>query len=498
MAISDASIEQEIMKTQYRKKETNSYKDSFKKLSIFTKKLFLLIKNNKEKVKLLIPIAGISILLMIYMLTQTIINIKQLNNESSQLYSLNYFNTKLLENNEYTKDDMKWVKTINELISYELELGAEIGRYNQYLSNLQSPYDNLMTHILLPQLNLWKDPFLWNIDTSIIGAKFLEANPYDDIKLIQKWSNFFKNVWNNNEFNQIEDIIIWDTIEEEKLFHIPITIKFISNSKRSFLLLVEKLSITSNQTNVSMINEFMYNLRENVKTEKQSSIELLKEQSNNDFDEDKIIWYHIYQRIFNNKSNVLIDDTIINKTINDTVICDDENTAYCYYKFRDKYRSIPSLAYTIWLENNNNKTKDFKKFIQELPPIININKFTFDRNMEQTISNYENIQYKWEIQMDIYGKSVSDEDVKTIADLLWNKCLSTTLTPSVALKKIDNTLINIGSISQINTTNTNNLRELQTIIEKIKDNYWELSNYKKIIKLFELDRMLQDWNLCEI
>jgi hypothetical protein len=117
--------------------------------------------------------------------------------------------------------------------------------------------------------------------------------------------------------------------------------------------------------------------------------------------------------------------------------------------------------------------------------------------MEQNISNYENIQYKGEIQMDIYWKSISDEEVEEIALLLWNKCLSTNLTTQKALSKIDNTLINIGSIAQINTTNTANLRELQSIIQKIDETYWELSNYKKIIKLFELYRMLQDWNLCE-
>jgi hypothetical protein len=64
-------------------------------------------------------------------------------------------------------------------------------------------------------------------------------------------------------------------------------IKFISNSKRSFLLLVEKLSITSNQKNISLINEFIYNLRKNIKENKIETIEKLKTELN--LDEEKVI-----------------------------------------------------------------------------------------------------------------------------------------------------------------------------------------------------------------
>lgn len=500
MTISEASIEQEIIKAQnstHDKKKKNS-KDSFKELYTFSKKIFVRIKSNKEKVKILIPIAIIAVLFMIYMITKTIINIRTLNNGSNELYNLSYFNIKALENNDYTKEDISWMKTLNELINYETDLWDEIQRYNEYLSNLQDPYSNFMKYILIPQLNIWKDPFNWNIDTSIVWAKFLEKNSYDDIKLIQKWSNFFKNVWNNNEFNQIEDITIWDIVEEQEFFHIPINIKFIANSKRSFLLLVEKLSTTSNQENISLINEFMYNLRMNIKADKKENIKTLKTKYNQDFDENKIIGYHLYQRITQDTNNILIDEKIIDDTIKDTVICNDESDKYCYYKFRNKYRSIPSLAYTIWIENNNKKTQDFKKFFQELPPIITINKFTFDRNMEQDISNYENIQYKWEIQINVYGQWISDNDVLDIATLLWKQCLWTTLTPQEALKKINSTLINIWNIAQINTSNTSSLRELQSIIDQIDQTYQKLTNYKKTIKLFEIYRMLQDWNLCEI
>ncbi len=497
MWISTKSIEKEILKTQ--KKEDTKNRNINEDLSKIFKKAKKRFGKNKDKIKILIPIAIISSLIMLYMIAKTIINIKELNKEWDELYRLNNFNIKLLENNEYTKREVSEMNTLNELINYETNIENEIERYNWYLSSLQNPYTNLTKHLFLPQLNIWKDPFLWNVDTTILWAKFLEKNPYEDIKLIQKWSEFFKNVWDNNEFNKIEKILIWDIIEKSNYFKIPIKIEFISSSKRSFLLLVEKLSITSNKLNISLINEFIHNIRNNIKTDKKETIEELKKEYWQNFDTEKTIWYHIYQRINNNWDNKLINEEIIEKSIEQTATCNDEADEYCYYKFRDNYRSIPSLAYTIWLENNENKTKDFKNFLQELPPIITIDTFTFDRNMEQSISNYENIQYKWEIEMNIHGKWISDEEVEEISQLLWSQCLDeSNLTPESALKKINTTLINIWNIAQIDTNNTNNLWELESIIEWIKNEYENLTNYKKTIKLFEIYRMLKDSNLCKI
>jgi len=453
-------------------------------------------RQNKDKVKFLIPIAIITSVLMIYMIIKTFINISNLNKESKELYQIKNFNIKVLENNDYTKEEIKSKKTLNDLINYEIELSKEIEKYNSYLSILQSPYSNFMKYIFLPELNIWKDPFTNEIDTDLIGIKYLEKNPYNDIKLIQKRSDFIKNVWANNEFNKIESIVIWDIIEEWDSFHIPMNIKFISNSKRSFLLLVEKLSITSNQKNISLINEFIYNLRKNIKENKIETIEKLKTELN--LDEEKVIWYSLYKRIFSEQKNDLLNDEIINKTIRELVVCEDsEKDSLCFYKFRDKYRAIPSLAYTIGVENNKNKTEELKKFLNNLAPIIKINTFTFERHLQQDLKNFENIQYKWEIQMDIYGKGISDEEVDEIAEKLWEKCINEKLSPEIALKKIENTLINIWDIVKVDTKNTSNLRELKGIIENIEREYNNLSNNQKIIKLFEIYRMMNDNNLCQ-
>lgn len=91
--------------------------------------------------------------------------------------------------------------------------------------------------------------------------------------MIDKRSSFFRNVGDTSQFNDITDISIGNIQAEKGVFRIPITLSFTSPSKRSFLLLVEKLSMTSNKSNIALLNEFMYNLREEVKVQKKDKLE---------------------------------------------------------------------------------------------------------------------------------------------------------------------------------------------------------------------------------
>lgn len=69
---------------------------------------------------------------------------------------------------------------------------------------------------------------------------------------------------------------IGEFVEDETgFFSMPITVSFSANSKRAFLLLVDKLSMTSNKENVSLINEFFYYLRAEIKKEKAKEIQTL-------------------------------------------------------------------------------------------------------------------------------------------------------------------------------------------------------------------------------
>ena len=105
---------------------------------------------------------------------------------------------------------------------------------------------------------------------------------------------------------------IGDFVEDDKgFFSMPITVSFIANSKRAFLLLADKLSITSNKENISLINEFFYYLRAEIKKGKETEIKALESDyattfgsglsavAEQEIDQDKMIGYHIYNWIFN-------------------------------------------------------------------------------------------------------------------------------------------------------------------------------------------------------
>lgn len=491
------SIEWEVQQNGIQWNNTNDIKQKLLKIYHI---ILDFIKKSQEHVKILIPIAGICFCIMVFMIVKTVINLNELNKSSNELYMLDNYNINRLKDNENTKDLMVEASTINDLLEINSDVNDEIQRYENYFDDMQAPYKDLMSHILLPELNIWKDNYFGNIDTSVIGSKFLEKNPYNDMTLIDTWTNFFKSVWPNNEYNTIESIEIWDMVETNSgdidIFSIPMTIKFKANSKRSFLLLVENLSITSNKKNISLISEFMYDLWDAIKKEKQNEIEKLKAEFDTWTDVDTIIWYNLYNWIKWNGTTTLLDNNVISLAIKSTATCNSETTNdYCMYKFRDKFRWIPSLAYTIGLGEKDN-VYWLKEFLWKLPPIIKINSFTFSRDDEQDISNYWNIAYNGELEMSIYGKWISNDEVTEISEILWDSCTSVALTPEVAIQTIENRLVNIWNTVKIDAYSTSNLIELENIIQDIKKTFDSLSNYNKIIKLFEIYRMMREWNLC--
>ena len=88
----------------------NKWKANLQDFSSKIKQTINRFKNNKDKVKFLIPIAIISSILMIYMIVKTIMTVSTLNKESKSLYQIKNFNLNVLENNDYTKERIKTVK----------------------------------------------------------------------------------------------------------------------------------------------------------------------------------------------------------------------------------------------------------------------------------------------------------------------------------------------------------------------------------------------------
>ena len=474
----------------WQKKKINT-KEIFNKISDF-------IQNWKYLIRILWGIAIATTIWMIFFILKTAKDTNDLNQQSENLYDLKNYDTSIMSTNKYLKNEASEFKKINELIEYNINIQETTKKYNEYLEGVQASYDNFLKYLFLPSLNIWKDEYLWTINDDYIWEKFLENNPYNDIDLIDKRSNFIKDVWSNNEYNDIGSIEIWEISEIWDDFYIPIKVSYISNSYRSFLLLVEKLSTTSNQKSISLINELIYNIWEIIKKDKLEDIDKIQQQYSW-FSQDKAIWYNLYQRVKGKSNDSLITDEIIDKAIKKVAQCWNETQEYCYYKFRNKYRNIPSLAYTIGIEGNWNSTEKLRNFLQEMPQIIKIIDFTYDGEQETTdMTNYTTKQYVGTIEFRIYWDGLHENEVIEIQDLLWEKCLWTSLTPDAALAQIESRITNLWNNSNIDTYSTIRLMELRTLISSIWTIYDNLSNYKKVIKTFEIYRMLNEWNVCNI
>lgn len=147
------------------------------------------------------------------------------------------------------------------------------------LSFKRSVYSDFLRNLLLPSLNIWKNPYTQQVDLSILGKKYLEKNPYQDVALLTQWSSIIRDSGQNIGVNDVANMVIGDMVEEENgFFHIPISIDFKSDSKRAFLLLVDKLSQTSNMNNIGLFNDFTVNLFDQIRDEKREQIASLAQQ----------------------------------------------------------------------------------------------------------------------------------------------------------------------------------------------------------------------------
>jgi len=480
-----------------------SFLDVFKKgISGF----YGFFRDNKNNSKIMLLIALVTSALAIYFGVQLFNDISLLNGKTSLLNNLSNYDTRTLDTDPITQPIIKNSDTIKDLLQENTIAQWEISKYTDYLSSLQVPYTYLLKYIYLPSLNVWKENYTDKIDTNLIWIKFLEKNPFNDITLLQKRGDFFKNLGDNNESNDVLDMKIGDFVEDDKgFFNMPITVSFVANSKRAFLLLADKLSMTSNKENISLINEFFYYLRGEIKKGKIEEIKKLEKNyvtvfgSGQQINQDKMIGYSIYNWIFDGGQNTLIDDTIIDKTIKSIISCNNETDEVCYYKFRERYRNIPTFGYLVGTDFGTNGAENLKRFILQLPPIFAIQSFEFDKIKSPTFSDAGNSKYQWKVTILVYGRSASAQEVNQIAQSLGSKCLgeNKALTTQDGLSIIQGVIVKLSDVNKMDKSYGDNLRELKWLVDQLDKDFPTLSNYKKTIKLFELYRMLSDAWLCK-
>lgn len=432
---------------------------------------------------IMIPIAATAVIALFYFVGATI----------QLYYSFSQDETKFYKTSAYDTSSVTWFAdiytTIQDAIVWLNESTDAIDRHYAYLNSLQAPYATMLQHILLPSLFIWKDPYTGELDTTIVGKKFIEENPFADTALIQYWSDFFRNVGDGTDYIVIKDMKLWNMEEWVELFTIPVTVSFVAPSKRAFLLLVDKLSLTSQEATISLINQFFYHLRSAIKQDP-SVVENTGAENI-----DRYVGQYIYKWAFDGGPNSLVTTGTLLQAVQDTAQCQLLNIQTCLYTFRNTYRSIPQLAYGIGLEINVQSIQALRRFIQELPPLITIADFNFQKT---PVRSWTQPQYEGSVVIHMHGRSVKNDDVDQVAFSLWNQCLGSNvfLSPQVALETIDAYLRRVSD-SQLAQQQSTQLLQLRRIVDENKTQFETLSNYNKVIKLFELEKMLSDTGICK-
>lgn len=453
----------------------------------------------------------------------------EINARSDELKNLESYNIVPNWDKLSVYDEWNSMSTINWMISVNNKVEEEVRNKEIFKQQQKSYYEVLLQNIYLPSLNVWKDPYTKNFNMSILWQRYLEKDKFQDLYLIQYWSDFVKYVWNDADYNVVDNITVWDKQilnENPEYFYTPITISFSSPNKRSFLLLVNKLSTTSNQSNISLLNEFFFYLLWSIRENKSEEIDSLMEEYWEDFssssswdlptdyeelmqDEEKksiyresVIWYNLYHWINwdlpNGNESSLVDEEVIMETIKSSASCDNMNDVECLYNFRNKYRNLPYLAYGIWLDVQNNRTSWLLGFLQDLPPAIAITSFGFEKNSNSSFLNNKEEEYRWSVSFNAYGRNITEEELDEASAMLWKLCFGNAtdqkISSELALSLVNDTIASYGW--ELKYQNVSSLWELQTLFTTIGNGYSELNNYEKMVKLFEIWRMMNDANLC--
>ena len=451
----------------------------------------------------------------------------KINNRSDELRNISVYGN-MKPDSDKLSPYAEWngLDTINALIKVNNNIKDELDKDEAFRQQQKNYYEVLLQNIYLPSLNIWKDPYTKNFNMWVLWQKYLESDKFQDLYLIQFWSDFAKYVWNDADYNAVDKITIWEkTIVEwnPNYFYVPITISFSSPNKRSFLLLVNKLSMTSTQNNIELLNEFFYYLLESIRKDKTVEINQLMEDYFEEFSssstwdfaknlsemteedlsvyKDRVIGYNLYHWVNGGwiESNTrLVDNNVIEYAIKNSASCKGELDQRCLYNFREKYRNLPYLAYKVWLENQKDRASGLLEFLQNLPPVLAITNFGFEKYSNSSFLNNKEEEYQWDITFNAYGRNIPDSELDEATVMLWRLCFwsnsSEKITPGDALKYVDDAIVLLWENREY--SNVSSLWELQVLFTSIRDSYEGLPNYDKMIKLFEIRRMMNDANLC--
>jgi hypothetical protein len=135
-----------------------------------------------------------------------------MNNDSEELKKLSAYNLRVDENLLSSYSDWKDIANINALTSIYDNIEEELESNKLFEEQQKSYYEILLQNIYLPSLNVWKDPYTKNFDMTVLWQKYLDNDKFQDLYLIQYRSDFVKYVWNDSDYNNVENITIGDIL----------------------------------------------------------------------------------------------------------------------------------------------------------------------------------------------------------------------------------------------------------------------------------------------
>jgi hypothetical protein len=151
------------------------------------------------------------------------------------------------------------------------------------------------------------------------------------------------------------------------------------------------------------------------------------------------------------------------------------------------------------MENQANRTSWLLNFLRDLPPAIAITNFQFEKHSNSSFLNNEEEKYEWSVNFNAYWRNITTEELDEAARLLWIMCFwnntNQIISPDIAISRVNEFIVSLWGNREF--SNVSALWELKGLLENIQKEYNALSNYDKMVKLFEIRRMLNDANLCK-
>ena len=198
----------------------------------------------------------------------------------------------------------------------------------------------------------------------------------------------------------------------------------------------------------------------------------------------------------NSDNAAFITEQIVDRAVLETVGCKDSNQDFCYFKFREKFRGIPQLAYTLGFPGSNNAGQ-LRSFLQYLPPVINVKQFSFEKKTG-TLGTAD--QYVGNIQIDVFGRAITQSELDEIGIVLGKECFISDrpMNPENALQYLQENTKQFGSIATLSNEKSKDLTDLSLLFTSVKEEYASYPKYRQAVKLFELYRMLDDAGLCGV